>query len=97
MYRADFAHTGAGAMPARAFPQQAPGPDASYIGEPAQYEQASALQYQHHSGAGMAAGGMAAATAGTGAGVEEYSSAQGSTMGAQSSGQNDKDWVRLSL
>lgn len=45
----------------------------------------------------MAAGGMAAATAGAGAGVEGYSSAQGSTMGAQSSGQNDKDWVRLNL
>ena len=82
-------------MPARAYPQQAPGPEASHTGAPSQYGQAPASQYHHQSGAGMAAGGAAAATAAAGAGAGGYSFGHGSTMDAQSSGQNNKDWVRL--
>ena len=84
-------------MPARAHTQQAPGPGASYTGAPSQYDQASASQYQHHgTGAGMAAGGAATATAAAGASAGGYTSGQGSNMDAQRSGQDNKDWVRLS-
>lgn len=80
-------------MPARAYTQQAPGPEASYTAAPSQYDQASASQYQQQgTGAGMAAG----ATAAAGAGAGGYTSRQGSDMDAQSSGQDNKDWVRLS-
>lgn len=85
---------GAGAIPARAYPQQAPGPEASYASGGAP-QQGSASHNQHYSGAGMAAGGAAVATAAAGAGAGGYTSQQGSNMGAQSSEQDNKDWVRL--
>lgn len=93
--QADSSCAGAGAIPARAYPQQAPSPEASYASGGAP-QQASASQSQHHSGAGMAAGGAAAAgAAAAGAGAGGYTSQQGSNMVAQSSGQDNKDWVRL--
>ena len=79
-------------MPVRAYPQQAPGPEASHTGAPSQYEQAPAPQHHPQSGASMAAGGAAAAPAAAGAGVGGQSSGH---VDAQSSGQNNKDWVRL--
>lgn len=91
----DSSCAGAGAIPARAYPQQAPSPEASYAsgGVP---QQASASHNQQHFGTGMAAGGAAAgAVAAAGAGAGGYTTQQGSNMVAQSSGQDNKDWVRL--
>lgn len=90
-----FLGVGQGAIPATAYPQQAPGPEASYPQASSQYQQPSASQYPDHSGAAVAAGAIAgaAAAAGAVAGGDNYG--QVADMQPQSSGQNNKDWVRL--